>query len=124
MVQFGKKKNYTDWLYTRPVLFFLGILILMMGVSVFQRFGVERDMYARRITAEKEYQEALERKVELEEKVEYLEGERGIEEEIRKHFDVAREGEQVIILMGEEEEELEAIETTSEPEPKWYLFWR
>lgn len=124
MVQFGKKKNYTDWLYTRPVLFFLGVLILMMGISVFQRFGVERDMYARRIEAETARQEAAERKMELEEKVEYLEGERGIEEEIRKHFDVAREGEQVVILMGETEPEPEAAEPEPEQKRKWYQFWR
>jgi hypothetical protein len=35
----------------------------------------------------------------LESKVEYLENERGIEEELRNRFDVAKEGEQVIILL-------------------------
>lgn len=124
MPQFGKKKNYTDWLYTRPVLIFMGTLILFLGVAVFERFGVERDMYARRIAAEEVLRKAQEHKASIEEQVEYLEGERGIEEEIRKHFDVAREGETVVILMGEEGVETEAAPVEPEPEAKWYQFWR
>lgn len=124
MTQFGKKKGYTDWLYTRPVLIFMGCLILFLGVAVFERFGVERDMYARRINAEQTLQEAQKRKAAIEEQVEYLEGERGIEEEIRKHFDVAREGETVVILMGKEEADAPLAVTEPEPEPRWYQFWR
>lgn len=124
MQKFGKKKSYTDWLYTRPVVFFLGVLVVLMGVAVFGRFGVERDMYARRMAAEEQLEKVEARKAEMEKEVEYLEGERGIEEEIRKHFDVAREGETVVILTGEPPEE-EIVET---PEPempaKWYQFWR
>jgi len=124
MPQFGKKKSYTDWLYTRPVLIFMGTLILFLGVAAFERFAVERDMYARRIAAEKALQEAQLRKASIEEQVEYLEGERGIEEEIRKHFDVAREGETVIILMGEDGRAAEVVVPSPVPEAKWYQFWR
>ncbi len=124
MPQFGKKKSYTDWLYTRPVLIFVGCLILFLGVAVYERFGVERDMYARRIAAEAALREAQERKASIEEQVQYLEGERGIEEEIRKHFDVAREGETVVILMGDNEEVVPETVAATEPESKWYQFWR
>ena len=124
MVTFGKKKNYTDWLYTRPVLAFLALLIIFLGVAAFERFGVERDMYARRLSAEEELNKALDRKDDLQGQVEYLEGERGIEEEIRKHFDVAREGETVVILMGDEEEEKNNEVIPEEPDSKWYQFWR
>lgn len=124
MPQFGKKKSYTDWLYTRPVLVFLGFLILFVGYAVFERWSVEQDMSARRAEAEAERNAALVRMADLQEKVDYLEGERGIEEEIRKHFDVAREGETVVILTGEPESETSEVATSTAPAPRWYQFWR
>lgn len=124
MPKFGKKKSYTDWLYTKPVVLFLAALIIFMGVAVFGRFGVEREMYARRIAAEEELTKAEARKADLEEEVLYLEGERGIEEEIRKHFDVAREGETVVILTGEEVPEEGHNIPEPEPPKRWYQFWR
>jgi hypothetical protein len=63
----------------------------------------------------------LNRKSILEEKVEYLSGERGVEEEIRTHFDVAKEGEKVIILMGEDTSPI-TDEVKESPKP-WYKFW-
>lgn len=124
MPKFGKKKNYTDWLYTRPVLVFLSILIIFVGTAVFERWGVEREMSARRAEADADRAAALVRMANLQERVEYLEGERGIEEEIRKHFDVAREGETVIILTGESDQLPEKPSTTSPSTSRWYQFWR
>lgn len=124
MATFGKKSNYTDWLYSRPAIAILAVLVLFTATAVFERFKVERQMYARRAAAEQELQAAAERKESIKEQVEYLEGERGIEEEIRKHFDVAREGETVIILMGEDPEASTGEEGTPPPPPKWYEFWQ
>ncbi len=122
MPKFGRKKSLSDHLYSKPVIAVLVVITGFLAVSVFERYQVEREMSARRITAEAEYQALLEREASLKEQVEYLSGERGIEEEIRKHFDVAREGEQVIILLGEDEPSASEIS----PEPtrkKWYQFW-
>jgi len=46
-----------------------------------------------------------------------------VEEEIRKNFDVARVGEQVIILTGEPpiEQKPAVVEPQTTP---WYIFWR
>ena len=46
-----------------------------------------------------------------------------IEEEIRKNFDVAKDGEQVIILTGEEVI-ADVIEENEVVEYPWYQFWR
>ncbi len=124
MPKFGKKKSYVDWLYTRPVLVFLVGLIILMSFAVFQRLGIERDMYARRIEAEQKHNDSVERKTNLEDKVQYFEGDRGIEEEIRKNFDVAREGETVVILMGEEILEEDSVIDKGVEEKKWYQFWK
>lgn len=75
-----------------------------MSLAVYDRYVVERSMAERRAEKEAELQALKERKTEMEQKVDYLKGEEGIEAEIRQHFDVAREGEQVIVLTGEGEE--------------------
>lgn len=124
MPRFGKPKSYTDWLYSRPAVAFVAMLVIFIGVAAFERYSVEQEMSARRMAAEAELEKAQVRKEALERQVEYLESERGIEEEIRKHFDVAREGEQVIILMGESAPPASADNTVTAPAPRWYEFWR
>ena len=114
MASFGKKRRITDYLYSRPVLVILGILVVFLSVAVYARFTVEREMAQRKHETEQKKAQLMERKNQLEQRVEYLSGERGIEEEIRKHFDVAKEGEQVIIIVGEEEK----VEPVVPIEPK------
>jgi len=122
-MKFGKKNSYKAYVYSWPTVAVLCVITTLLFVSAYERFGVERDMSNRRTTSETELGRLQERKIQLEDRVHYLEGERGIEEEIRKNFDVAREGEQVIILVGEEE----IVEVVNEEVTKaypWYQFWR
>jgi cell division protein FtsB len=99
------------------------VLVVFLSVAVYKRYSVERLMAERRIEADRDKQELIERKKGLEERVEYLSGDRGIEEEIRTHFDVAKEGEQVIILVGEEKKE-ENTEIPAVEKKPWYKFWQ
>jgi len=90
---------------------------------------IERDMSSRRAVAEEELNELLDRKAGLEGKVEYLREERGIESEIRKHFDVAKEGEQVVVLLDDERndkrnDKTEPATTTVNEDKKSSLFSR
>lgn len=123
MTRFGKKKSYIEYLYTKPSLVILFGLVCFLSFSVFERYTIEREMSERRADVQRQQEELLMRKEQLSEKVEYLEGERGIEEEIRKHFDVAKEGEQVVILVGEDEKIEAEIDVPAEKSP-WYVFWR
>jgi len=79
------------------------VLIVLLSMSVFERFSVEREMKERRMAEEEELQLLQERADALEEKVEHLQNTRGIEEELRNRFDVAREGEQVVIIVDDED---------------------
>jgi hypothetical protein len=119
---FGKKKTITYYLYSKPVIAVLLIIVVFMSISVYHRFTVEREMSERRAEMEEERQNLIERKAELEERVDYLSGDRGIEEEIRTHFDVAKEGEQVVIIVDKEEEQKPEIPVIPEKKP-WYVFW-
>lgn len=123
MVNFGKQKTITDYIYTKPVVIFLVLICIFLSLSVFKRWQMEQEMLDRRVAVEAE-QAALEaRKNEIEAEVEYLAGERGIEEEMRKNFDVAKEGEQVVILMGDTDETAEVV-VPVELEYPWWQFWR
>ena len=122
-MKFGKQNSYKTYLYSRPIIVVLFVIVVFISMSVHERFGVERDMSDRRAVSEVELERLQERKIQLEDRVEYLEGERGIEEEIRKNFDVAREGEQVIILTGQEEMTDTIQEEVAVTYP-WYQFWR
>lgn len=123
MASFGKKKAITEYLYSRPAVFVMGILVVFLASSVYERLLVERQMLLRRSQTEQEKINLIERKEQLKDRVEYLNAERGIEEEIRTHFDVAKEGEKVIILMGESNKEPVVTEPPEEL-PRWYQFWR
>ena len=96
------KRTWTAVFYSRITLAILLVISAFMALSVYERFSIEREMAERRRGVESELTELKERKAELEEKVEYLSNEEGIEAEIRTHFDVAREGEQVVIILDEE----------------------
>ncbi len=123
MVQFGRKKKLTDYIYTRPTILVLLVILFLLSISVYDRYTIEREMAERRSKVESEQVDLIDRKEDIQAKVDYLSGERGIEEEVRKNFDVAKEGEQVIILLGEEDEDNE-FEVEEEKSTKWYRFWR
>lgn len=124
MLQFYQKRSLRGWLHSTPFLILLGLIIVFMISVVYQRYTIASEMSVRQSEAEKELQDLEARRAELETKVEYLSNERGIEAEMRRNFDVARPGEQVVIILDEEEKNnvkpLDAPEAQDEP---WYKFW-
>lgn len=124
MASFGQKKRITEYLYSRPIIAVLLVVVFFLGTAVYERYTIEREMHMRRVETQEQKQELIQRKADLEEKVEYLSGDRGIEEEIRTHFDVAKEGETVVILVGEEDEDKNDGVTPVPSEKPWYMFWQ
>ncbi len=115
---FYEKRKIRSWLYSKVTIGLIATLALLVFVSVYKRYQVERQVAERRAAAEAELKELKERAVFLEEKVSHLENERGLEEEIRTRFDVAKEGEQVVIILENENEtpvSQAALEPTAEP---------
>ncbi len=85
-------------------------------------------MKERRIAAEQEAAALEARKAALEETVEYLSNERGIEAEMRRQFDVSLPGEQVVVIVENEQDKIQveplSSSTQSTGEKRWYQFWR
>lgn len=112
---------------------FLLIVILAacvyLAMSVFERYKVERQMAQRQEAAVQEYKNLQNRRDVLQEKVEYLQGESGVESEIRRHFDVVKEGEKVVIIVDDSSEGDLSGDNTGEKDVQeekkrpWYKFW-
>lgn len=129
MAKFGSKSIFKELLFSKVTLVVLLIMALYLSVSVYERYTVEREM-AGRLSDTYERRDNLElRRDMLLEKVEYLQGDSGIESEIRKHFDVAREGEQVVIIVDDENGEQEEVKFVNGFDPDmddgkpWWRFW-
>lgn len=125
MLKFYKQKSWWTVVHSPVTVVFLLVLVFLLGKEVYERYTIEREMAGRRIEMESKLQELTERRDSLKEKVEYLSHERGIEAEMRRNFDVAQEGEKVIIIL--EDEALANVEPISDPTPlppqPWYKFW-
>lgn len=122
MFDFQQKRKLKSWYSSRVTQVVVFVLALMVLASAFNRYLIADDMADRRATVEAEINNLEKRKDSLEAEVQYLSNDRGIEAEVRRQFDVAREGEQVVIILEDEPE------VTNEPLPPpserpWYRFW-
>ena len=99
MFDFHEKRKIMSVLYSKAVIFVLIFITILMSVSVYNRFIVSQEMKEKLEAKRVELAELETRAQVLDAKVKYLEDERGIEEELRNRFDVAKEGEQVVVLL-------------------------
>lgn len=124
MLQFYQKRSLRGWLHSTPSLILLGLIILFMISVVYQRYTIASEMAVRQSEVEEQLQDLEARRAELETKVEYLSNERGIEAEMRRNFDVARPGEQVVIILDEvEKNNIKPLDVPDAKDKPWYKFW-
>lgn len=101
MIPFQERKKLRKILYAKAtlgVLFVLSVIVARGAWHVYQKAAIAR---AERTEAERSFEELAGRAKELEESITRLKSERGIEEEIRQKFTVARSGEEVVIVVDE-----------------------
>jgi cell division protein FtsB len=126
MLQFYQQQTWRVLLTSPLALILLALLCLGMLRIVYERYSIEREMAARRFESELQLDALRGRKEQLAKKVEYLSNDRGIEAEMRRNFNVARPGEQVVIILDKEPEStikpLDVIE--QDTQLPWYQFWR
>ncbi len=99
MLSFSQKRQLRRFATSRLMHIALLFACVAVGVSAYGRYEVAREMAQRRAAAERELASLSERRAALEAEVAYLKSERGIEAEMRRQFDIAREGEQVVIIL-------------------------
>lgn len=127
MLDFHQKRKLRGFVHSPVTQGILLVIALLIALSAYNRYQTATEMEARRITDEQQLQVLKDRRDALDEEVQYLSGERGIEAEIRRQFDVTKEGEKVVVIVENESEasEIQPLATsTIEYQPAWYEFWR
>ena len=124
MFDFQQKRKLRAILESRITWVLLLVIIVSIFVSAYDRYLIAKDMAGRRAAAEAELAALQARQTDLQKEVDYLSNERGIEAEVRRQFDVAREGEQVVIILGSDDLGASTTEATTTPSTRpWYRFW-
>lgn len=103
------------------ILLFVACVFLSRQVWIF--YEKERGVAERRAHVESQVAALEVRKASLEERVEYLSNERGIEAEMRRNFDVAKPGEEVVIIMDDPNvRNIQPLPEIEKAKP-WWKFW-
>ncbi|HMO83118.1 MAG TPA: hypothetical protein PKA42_03030 [Candidatus Paceibacterota bacterium] len=125
MFDFHQKRKIRSVFGSRITQGVILLITMFILLSAYNRFLIARDMAERRFAVEEEIQALEERRQKLDEEVKYLSNERGVEAEMRRQFDITREGEQLVILLDDNEERVTNTETEIVPPPPraWYRFW-
>lgn len=101
-------------MYSRPVLIGLALTLIFAGFSAFQVYIKSRSAVIKNDKVKKDLADLEKRKKELEERIARLETPAGLEEELRKKFNVSKPDENVLVIVekGEEKGKIEEKENT------------
>ena len=103
-----KRKNV---FFSRGILIILVFFVVIVGRSVWGVYTKERETQQRLDGVRAEHDDLNDRSVFLEGEIERLSTEKGVEEEIRRQYGLAREGERVFIIVDRESEEATTTQT-------------
>lgn len=112
----GFRQQKQNMLKVLGLRIFTVILLLVLfalirgGWNVYQK---QRETYVNKIDAEARLDELNDRKNQLQAEVLHLKSGRGIEEEMRQQFEVAREGEGLIVIVDRPESDNDGVEKRS-----------
>jgi cell division protein FtsB len=106
----------------RVVLVLLVVLVFFLGVSVWGVYEKYKESKERKEELAHTLLELEKREIDLRQKVEALETERGVESEIRSKYQVAKEGEGVIYLVENQNNDME-VAPPKRSVWEWLLSW-
>ena len=100
MLEFQEKRKLRQFMYSKPVLIGLLLVIAVVGKSTWSVYQKARESAANLQEAQKQLQVVADRQSALQAQVERLSTKRGIEEEVRSKFQVAKKGEEVAVIVS------------------------
>lgn len=103
MREFSRKRQIWKKLYSIPFIIILFIILFFLVKGVWGIFKKSQYSERQKAAVESELVELQQKKQSIEERIHRLQTETGKEEEVRSKFDVAREGEKLIVIVEEEE---------------------
>ena len=103
----------------------LVLIIIALSFQVFEQYKSAKDTSELRAQSEAGFYEREADRRQLEEQVQSLHDPYHIEAEIRRHFDVAKEGEEVVIILDPppEIEEVSPAQPSDTSNKPWFIFW-
>ncbi len=117
MAEFRKNKKITNFLYTKPVLAVLTIVIVFFAISIFDIAKKSIDTKRNRDIAFARITELREKEMNLKADIAKLETESGREDIIRDKFRAVKEGEGLIVIT--DDPSAEAAPTPEEKKGIW-----
>jgi len=118
MLDYSQKKKTRKFMYSVPVLFFLFVVFVFSVSNAFSLYQKESDVRTKSEESKADLVVLEAQKIELQKRVDFLETERGKEEELRGRFMVGKEGEGVIMVVDEK-----ATTSANDQSKKTFGWW-
>jgi len=99
MVNFQQKKNIRKVIYSRITIFVFIIIVIFLVRAVYDIYQKERMSAKSVASVEENYNSLKARQSMLKSEIERLSTDKGVEEEIRSKFSVAKPGETVVVII-------------------------
>lgn len=119
---FEKREDPIVLMKRRLLILVLLIVTLLLVRGVYGVAVKESESRALRVEVESELTELAAREAEIRTDIANLASERGIEKALRSEYELAREGESVIVIVGDDQEPDDAPRLRSTA--PWWAFWR
>ena len=116
MLEFQEKKKLRKFIYSPLFLGLLLVAIIIVGRGTWGVFQKSKESRERLQASLAELETLQAREENISEEIEQFSTPRGVEQEIREKYRVAKEGEHMIILLGDKE----APKPVEEPKLPWW----
>ena len=110
MREFQEKRKIRSFFYSKKMVILLLLVTALLSFSTIKVYLKSRNALSKNEEAKKELADLEKRKAELEKDVSRLNTASGLEEEIRKNFNVQKPGEKVLVIVDKNAENVK-IET-------------
>ena len=121
MIPFQGRQKLRKILYSKVTLFVIAVLVFFVGRGAWNTHEKAQIARSERNIAERSLSELESRASELQASLIRLKSDRGIEEEVRQKYTVARLGEEVVIVVDDSVKKGENGEAVAEKSP-WQSF--
>ncbi len=111
MRDFQRKRKIRKVLYSRGALVVVVLMLVLVSKATISLYSKERESQKNRSRVETELSSLASRKEKLQSDIARLKTREGIETEIREQFQVAKNGEKMVVLVEEQKQNAEPIGT-------------
>jgi len=102
MQNYQEKRKLRKVIHSNATIILLFIVFIVLGISTARIFLKSRLAFINSSKIEKELSALTDKRDKLRKELEKLQSEAGMEEEIRKKFNVAKSGEEVLLIMDKD----------------------